>query len=156
MQLFYHFGSKHLARKRILSFLLPLLKDADEYREPLVGAGAIALSVMSRYPHMPCWINDRDPAIAALWRSVKEFPDELIDRVREFDPNVPDFRAFSTALDEIDALPEPRLRLSNSGSTNSRSRQCAGRVTVAVHEAATGSDIRGSVSDGRGIGSSIS
>jgi DNA adenine methylase len=55
---------------------------------------------------MPCWINDRDPAIAALWRAVKEFPDELIRRVQEFHPNVPDFRAFSTALDAIDTLPE--------------------------------------------------
>jgi DNA adenine methylase len=106
MQLFYHFGSKHLARKKILPFLLPLLKETDEYREPFIGAGAIASSVMSRYPQMPGWINDRDPAVAALWRSAKEFPDELIDRVRDFDPNVPDFRAFSTAIDAIDTLPE--------------------------------------------------
>jgi DNA adenine methylase len=106
MQLFYHFGNKHLARARILPFLLPLPKDADEYREPFVGAGAIALSVMSRYPNMQCWINDLDPAIAALWRSAKEFPDELTDRVQNFEPNVPDFRAFSTAIDEIDTLPE--------------------------------------------------
>jgi DNA adenine methylase len=106
MQLFYQFGSKHLARARIMPFLLPLLKSADAYREPFIGAGAIALSTMSRYPRMPCWINDRDPAIAALWRSVKEFSDELIRRVREFHSNVSDFRAFSAALYAIDTLPE--------------------------------------------------
>jgi DNA adenine methylase len=115
MQLFYQFGSKHLARAQILPFLLRLLKDAEEYREPFIGAGAIALSVMSRYPQMPCWINDRDPAIAALWWAVKEFPDELIRRVREFHPNVPDFRAFSTAIDAIDTLPESRAAIIELG-----------------------------------------
>jgi DNA adenine methylase len=115
MQLFYHFGSKHLARARIMPFLLPLLKNVDEYREPFVGAGAIALSIMSRYPRMPCWVNDRDVAVAALWRAVKEFPDELIRRVREFHPNVPDFRTFSAALDAIDTLPEGRAAIIELG-----------------------------------------
>jgi DNA adenine methylase len=108
MQLFYQFGGKHLARAKILPFLLPLLKDADEYREPFIGAGAIALSIRNRYPRMPCWVNDRDVAIAALWRAVKEFPEELIRRVREFDPNVPDFCAFSAAINATDTLPENR------------------------------------------------
>jgi len=115
MQLFYYFGGKHLARKHILPFLLPLLKDADEYREPLVGAGAIALSVMSRYPQMQCWINDCDAAIVALWRAVKESPDQLIRRIGEFHPNVLDFRAFSTAINANDTLPESRTAIIELG-----------------------------------------
>jgi hypothetical protein len=47
------------------------------------------------------------------------------------------------------------LQLSSSGSSNSRSQQCGGRVMAAAREAATGSNSRGSASGGRRIGSPI-
>ena len=47
MDLLYWFGGKRLLRKEIIPFLVPLLKDVAEYREPFCGSAAIALPLMS-------------------------------------------------------------------------------------------------------------
>lgn len=42
-----------------------------EYREPFFGAGAVGLAFLGRNPPVgSAWLNDRDPAMSALWDSV--------------------------------------------------------------------------------------
>jgi DNA adenine methylase len=52
------------------------LSPSAEYREPFIGSGAVAISLLQRQPG-PAWINDRDPAMAALWDSVINRSDSL-------------------------------------------------------------------------------
>ena len=115
MQLFYHPGSKEHARKQVLPILLPMLHMAQEYREPFVGAGAIGLAVMDRHPQLPCWLNDGDPAVAALWQATRSNPTELIERIRDFEPNVPAFDLFKRHIDARDELPKTAAEIVELG-----------------------------------------
>jgi DNA adenine methylase len=59
----------------------------DEYREPFVGGGAIALYYATE-THHACWINDKDIGIPCLWKSIADHHLELIEKVRRFQPSV--------------------------------------------------------------------
>ena len=115
MQLFYHPGSKELARKHILPILLPMLHKAQEYREPFLGAGAIGIAVMDRHPRLPCWLNDADPAIVALWEATRDNPTELIERIGNFRPTVPAFDLFKRHIDARAELPETAAEIVEFG-----------------------------------------
>jgi len=116
VQLFYHPGSKELARKRILPMLLPMLHEAQEYREPFVGAGAIGLAVMDRHPQLPCWLNDADPAIASLWQATRDKPAELMERIWDFDnPSVDAFDLFGRHIKARVDLPETAAEIVELG-----------------------------------------
>lgn len=60
---------------------------------------------MSRHPLRPAWLNDRSPGIASVWEATRAYPDELQRLVREFVPNVPDYRAFSAHIWARDYVP---------------------------------------------------
>ena len=49
-----------------------------EYREPFFGAGAVGLSLLAANPGIKrAWLNDADPAMAALWDVVIHNPTSL-------------------------------------------------------------------------------
>jgi site-specific DNA-adenine methylase len=50
VDLLYWFGGKRPLRKQIIPFLIPLIGDVNEYREPFCGSAAMALSLMSLHP----------------------------------------------------------------------------------------------------------
>lgn len=49
-----------------------------EYREPFIGGGSVALTVLATYPAARVYINDRYAPLAALWKQVQDDPDTLI------------------------------------------------------------------------------
>lgn len=66
-----------------------------EYREPFFGAGAIGFKVLQRLsPSCRVWLNDIDPGMAALWRTVRDEPEELIKRFDRFEPTAELFYQF--------------------------------------------------------------
>lgn len=95
-------GSKSkLARPIIKRFpanmKLPMWSDADpwEYREPFFGAGAVGFEVMQHISEeCKVWINDIDPGMAALWRTVKDNNREFMRLCSGFTPSVPAFDLF--------------------------------------------------------------
>jgi DNA adenine methylase len=87
----YYMGSKAHHRHLILPALRPLLRGATDFREPFVGSGAISLAVMSEFPHLKYWLNDRDAAIACLWWSLRNRASDLIEMVDAFTPSVDEF-----------------------------------------------------------------
>jgi DNA adenine methylase len=70
------------------------------------NAGTIGLDVMDRHPRLPCWLNDADPAIAALWEATRTHRTELIERVRDFEPKVAAFDLFQRHIYARAELPE--------------------------------------------------
>lgn len=68
---------------------------AWEYREPFFGAGAIGFKVL-RELSLKCrvWLNDIDPGMVALWQSVRDDPDGLIERLGKFEPTAEMFYQF--------------------------------------------------------------
>jgi site-specific DNA-adenine methylase len=104
--LFPIMGSKRLLKPRILPALSRSAADgACEYREPFAGAAHVGVTMMSYRPDWHHWINDADPAIACLWRAVKDYPQEIVRRVRDFRPTVAKFREFQRYLAEVRGMP---------------------------------------------------
>jgi DNA adenine methylase len=114
--LFYHPGSKYVAAYRhILPILAPMLDGAEEYREPFIGAGSIAVAVMALYPQISVWLNDGDPAIASLWMATRNTPTRVSQQVLDFlKPSVAAFDLFGRlikARDDMPKTPDARARL---------------------------------------------
>ena len=65
--------------------------NVNDYREPFVGGGAIALRMMTS-SSASCWINDIDHTVNALWLAIASHADDLKQAVREFQPSVEEFR----------------------------------------------------------------
>lgn len=61
------------------------------YCEPFVGGGSIFLSLTEHLNPTQTWINDADRGIYAIWESVKRYPNELINRIKNFEPTVEQF-----------------------------------------------------------------
>jgi len=81
--LFPYPGAKFLLSEIIVRILRdPTFSDATTFREPFAGTGAVSLR-MSR--HMPCWLNDKDPAIYTTNIAQKFFPERLSRAVDRFD-----------------------------------------------------------------------
>jgi DNA adenine methylase len=95
-------GSKYKISQIIVSQFPDALRlgalfnnDGIDYREPFFGSGAIGFSVLKHLGSKDrVWINDLDRGIVRLWKSVKESPEELCERIRTFTPNVEKFYEF--------------------------------------------------------------
>lgn len=62
--------------------------------EPFAGTASITFHMLSNGLLDSYVINDADPAIAALWETVKQHPQKLIDAIQKYTPNVEDFYKF--------------------------------------------------------------
>ncbi|MCL5115472.1 MAG: DNA adenine methylase [Candidatus Marsarchaeota archaeon] len=72
-------GGKSRAVKRIL----PLVPEYEEYREPMVGGGALFFALRQQQPKKKYWINDINTDLYLLWKFCKEKPDELIYEIKK-------------------------------------------------------------------------
>ena len=92
MKSFFRYpGGKSKFKKVILEELALFGSNHQEYREPFFGGGSIGLNMIAAAYPLRVWINDKDIGIAALWRSVADYPGALIDKIRTFTPSVADF-----------------------------------------------------------------
>lgn len=94
----------HAVRFELLAATKP-----TEYREPFFGAGAIGFEVLSvLMPECSIWLNDIDPGMVALWRTVRNDPKSLVRRCNSFKPSAKWFYEFKesdgdTSIDESKA-----------------------------------------------------
>ncbi|HYF79330.1 MAG TPA: DNA adenine methylase [Symbiobacteriaceae bacterium] len=74
------------AKKKVIRRLHPFLSiEHDEYREPFVGGGSVFFGKpLSQHS----WINDADPDVAALFKAMKKYPEQLCDLVRSNPPTL--------------------------------------------------------------------
>lgn len=71
------------------------------YIEPFVGAGGALLNVINDFYDVgKIKINDLDMGISALWTSVINYPEDLIDMVKSFKPTVEKYYEFKTAVSD--------------------------------------------------------
>jgi len=83
-------GGKSRALSKLFQYL-PDLKDYDEYREPFLGGGSMALEVSKRYPHLNIVVNDLYEPLYNFWRELQDhgqaLRDELVQlKQRHIDP----------------------------------------------------------------------
>jgi DNA adenine methylase len=108
---FFRFpGSKTKLRSEIIKRLPSL--NGREYREPFFGSGAIGLTLLADKADMTSiWINDKDIGVASFWTGVIRYPEDLIDRVHTFTPNVKAFVEIRDELLGIKAMPKQKSRI---------------------------------------------
>jgi DNA adenine methylase len=82
-------GSKH-NRRIELAERLERLGPTCEYREPFLGGASVALAFLDRNPQVKTvWLNDLRPELIALWRAVRDYPDEFGDLLAKYPRHLP-------------------------------------------------------------------
>lgn len=95
-------GGKGKLRKQIFKHFpyemtCPLISQSVgwSYHEPFVGSGEMAFALMEDLPsNTKIFLSDIDYHLICLWQSVKNCPDELITKIRSFNPSADKFYEF--------------------------------------------------------------
>jgi DNA adenine methylase len=57
----------------------PDLRNYDEFREPFIGGGSVAIHITKKYPYLDIWVNDLYEPLVNFWQVLQTFPDDLRD-----------------------------------------------------------------------------
>ena len=67
-----------------MSRYLPEMSMYNEYREPFLGGGSVALHMTQTYPHLEIWVNDLYEPLVNFWQQLQDEADEITTRLRTF------------------------------------------------------------------------
>lgn len=71
-------------KTKVTGALLELVPSwMEEYREPMLGGGALLLAIKRKYPQMRCWVGDINPELIRFWIAVQNEPEKLVKRIEE-------------------------------------------------------------------------
>ena len=68
----------------------PDLRNYDEFREPFLGGGSVAIHVTKKYPSLKIWVNDLYEPLVNFWQQLQMFGPELKDHLLHFKSTCPD------------------------------------------------------------------
>jgi DNA adenine methylase len=69
-------GGKSRAVQKISQYF-PDLKNYDQFREPLLGGGSVAIYITKQYPHLDIWVNDLYEPLVNFWQQLQMFGSDL-------------------------------------------------------------------------------
>ena len=67
-----------------MSRYLPEMSMYNEYREPFLGGGSVALYMTKHYPHLKIWVNDLYEPLSNFWQQLQHEGNEITTRLRTF------------------------------------------------------------------------
>jgi len=82
-------GGKSRAVPKLAQYF-PDLRDYDEFREPFLGGGSVALYVTKRYPLINVWVNDLYEPLVNFWQQLQMFGPDMQKRLVELRSRYPD------------------------------------------------------------------
>jgi DNA adenine methylase len=56
---------------------LPDLRNYDEFREPFIGGGSVAIHITKKYPFLKVWVNDLYEPLVNFWQQLQMFGNDL-------------------------------------------------------------------------------
>jgi site-specific DNA-adenine methylase len=59
----------------------PDLRKYDEFREPFLGGGSVAIYITKKYPSLDIWVNDLYEPLVNFWQQLQMFGIDLKDRL---------------------------------------------------------------------------
>lgn len=71
-------GGKSRALKRLNNFLPSII---EEFREPFVGGGSVALHITQNNPQAKVWVNDLYEPLYSFWICLRDNPTELVNEL---------------------------------------------------------------------------
>jgi DNA adenine methylase len=57
----------------------PDLRDYDQFREPFLGGGSVAIHITKKYPNLDIWVNDLYEPLVNFWQVLQTFSSDLRD-----------------------------------------------------------------------------
>ena len=69
---------------------IPDLRDYEEYREPFLGGGSVAIHITKKYPHLDIWVNDLYEPLYNFWRVLQDDGHNLCLELKEQKSKHPD------------------------------------------------------------------
>ena len=82
-------GGKSRAIKKMAPYF-PNLGEYDEYREPFLGGGSVALHVAQTYPSISIWVNDLYEPLYTFWKQLQISGTKLTNELRQLKSRYPD------------------------------------------------------------------
>ena len=68
----------------------PDLRNYNEYREPFLGGGSVALHVTKKYPDIKIWVNDLYEPLVNFWIQLRDNSHEIKRQLQELKQRHPD------------------------------------------------------------------
>jgi len=59
----------------------PDLRNYDEFREPFIGGGSVAIHITKKYPSLDIWVNDLYEPLVNFWQQLQIFGLDLKDKL---------------------------------------------------------------------------
>ena len=74
---------------------LPNLNAYDEYREPFLGGGSVAIHISRMYPDLQVWVNDLYEPLYQFWRILKRNVPDLMTELLELKEKYSDSEGYT-------------------------------------------------------------
>ena len=70
----------------------PDLRNYDQFREPFLGGGSVAIHITKKYPSLDIWVNDLYEPLVNFWQQLQMFGPDLKDKLVDLksENNTPD------------------------------------------------------------------
>ena len=75
-------GGKSRACERMGPYF-PDLRNYQEFREPFLGGGSVAIYITKKYPNIDIWVNDLYEPLVNFWQQLQMFGIDMKDRLVE-------------------------------------------------------------------------
>jgi len=59
----------------------PDLRNYDQFREPFIGGGSVAIYITKKYPNLDIWVNDLYEPLVNFWQQLQMFGNDLKDKL---------------------------------------------------------------------------
>ena len=82
-------GGKSRACTKLDTYI-PDLREYEEYREPFLGGGSVAIHITKKYPHLQVWVNDLYEPLVNFWKTLQDDGYALYKRLQELKSRYPD------------------------------------------------------------------
>jgi len=70
-------------KSKALKYILPLVPEFEEYREPFVGGGSVFIHLKQSHPDKDFWINDFNYDLYCLWNQSKNNIHNLVSEINK-------------------------------------------------------------------------
>jgi len=74
-------------KSKAIKFIVPLIPDFDEYREPFVGGGSVFIYLKQKYPNRKYWINDIYENLYLFWEQTQTNIENLAEQIQHWKDN---------------------------------------------------------------------
>jgi len=62
----------------------PDLRNYDEFREPFIGGGSVAIHITKKYPSLDIWVNDLYEPLVNFWQQLQMFGNDLKNELADY------------------------------------------------------------------------